>query len=71
MSVEDIIKFYEDEKNLFTAEDLDYYCDINQVECVAKPDEFMKTKRKNIEAQKGLLKKSTKKKGAKPRPHKK
>ena len=71
MSVEDIIKFYEDEKNLFKPEDLDYYCDIKQVECVSKPPELMKTKRTNIEAQKGVLKKSTKKKGAKPRPHKK
>ena len=33
MSVEEIIKFYEDEKNLFTSEYLDYYCDIKQVEC--------------------------------------
>ena len=71
MSVEDIIKFYEDEKNLFKPEDLDYYCDIKQVECVSKPPELMKTKRTNIKAQKGVLKKSTKKKGAKPRPHEK
>ena len=66
MSVEDIIKFYEDDKNLFKPEDLDYYCDIKQVECVSKPPELMKTKRTNIEAQKGVLEKSTKKKGAKP-----
>ena len=46
MSVEDIIYFFENEKSLFTSKEIDYYCDINDVEFVSKPCEFWKTKRK-------------------------
>ena len=55
MTVEDIIQFYEDEKNVYTCEDLEKYCDINHVKCVAKPCENVKTKVKISKAPKVLL----------------
>ena len=53
MTVEDSIKFYEDEKNLYTSEDVENYCEI--VKVVANPNENVKTKPKIIKAQKIVL----------------
>jgi hypothetical protein len=62
MTVDDIIKFYEDEKNVFTEKDLEKYCGIAHEEVVAKPNENVTTKAKIIKPQKIVLTKSTKKK---------
>ena len=62
MTVEDIIKFYEDETNLYTSEDVEDYCDIAHVEDVANPSDNVKTKAKTLKAQSVVLEKSTKKK---------
>ena len=65
MTVEDIIKFYEDESNLYTSEDADDFGDIAHVKDVASPSDNVKTKAKTLKAQSVVLKKSTKKKGVK------
>ena len=62
MTVDDIIKFYEDEKNVFTEKDLEKYCGIAHEKVVAKPNENVTTKAKIIKPQKIVLTKSTKKK---------
>ena len=61
----DIIKFYEDESNLYTSEDADDFGDIAHVKDVASPSDNVKTKAKTLKAQSVVLKKSTKKKGVK------
>ena len=62
MSVEDIIKFYENETNLYRIEDVDDYCGIAHVQGVVKPNDSAKTKAQTLEAPTFLLEKSTKKK---------
>ena len=64
MTVEDIIKFYEDEKNLYTSEDVENYCDIGCAEGIVDPHDNVKAKPKIIKAQKIVPRKSTKKKYA-------
>ena len=39
MKVEDIIQFYEDEKNIYTSEDVENYCEIVCAEGVPNPTE--------------------------------
>ena len=62
MSVDDIIKFYEDETNLFTDKDVEKYCGIAHAEVVTKPNENLTTKAKIMKPQKIVLTKSSKKK---------
>jgi hypothetical protein len=64
MTVEDIIKFYEDERNIYSPEDVENDCDIACVECNANPNDNGKAKPKIINAQQIVLGKNTKKKGA-------
>jgi hypothetical protein len=51
MTVEDIIKFYEDETNLYTFEDDDDFRDIAHVKDVSKASDNVKTKAKTLKAQ--------------------
>ena len=62
MSVDDIIKFYEDETNLFTDKDVEKYCGIAHEEVVTKPNENLTTKAKIMKPQKIVLTNSSKKK---------
>ena len=64
MTVEDIIKFYEDKKNLYTSEDVENYCDIGCAKGIVDPHDNVKAKPKLIKAQKIVPRKSTKKKYA-------
>ena len=52
MTVEDIVKFDEDETNLYTSEDVENYCEISRREDVANHNENMKAKPKIIKVQK-------------------
>ena len=62
MSVDDIIKFYEDETNLFKDKDIEKYSGIVHEEVVTKPNEKETTKAKNMKLQIIVPTKSSKKK---------
>jgi hypothetical protein len=62
MTIDEIIKFYEDEKNVFREKDLEKYCGIAYEEVVAKPNENVTTKAKSTNPHKIVLTKSTKRK---------
>ena len=67
MSIKDIIKFYEDEKNIYTSEDIDEYCSTtltkdNETGEDTRPNKNLKAKPKSSTAKTDGLKRSTRKK---------
>ena len=55
MTVDDIIKFYEDESNLFTDKDVEKYCGIAHEEVATMPNKNVTTKAKTMKPQKIVL----------------